>query len=218
VALAYVNHRSIHNALRANEQSTGALYALHMADSAQAETAQALGMQSALVERQLRLRSAMSNALDTSGRSNAFYSATTKFFRLALQSAALGLGAYLALQQQISFGAIIAASILTARAFAPLELIVGAWRQFEQGRQSYNVLKKVLATLDSTRPYTSLPPPRGDLAVENVTVRAPDSERFLLMGATFRAEPGDIVGVVGPSGAGKTTLVRTLAGALTPDA
>jgi ATP-binding cassette, subfamily C, bacterial exporter for protease/lipase len=218
VGLAYVNHRAMHQALRANDQSTGAMYALQMSDSAQSETARALGMQNALVARQMRAREAMSKALGESGRVNALYASSTKFTRLALQSAALGLGAYLALQQQITAGGVIAASILAARAFAPLELIVGAWRQFEQGRQAYKSLNTVLATLEDTREYTALPAPRGALSVENVSIRSPDSDRFLLVNASFRAEPGDIVGVVGPSGAGKTTLLRAIAGAITPDA
>jgi ATP-binding cassette subfamily C protein len=217
VGLAFVNHRSMHRLLRTNDQSTGAVYALQMSDSAQNETARALGMQGALVARQMRAREAMTSALTDSGRANAIYASSTKFARLVLQSAALGLGAYLALQQQISAGAIIAASILTARAFAPLELIVGAWRQFEQGRQAYRTLNQVLLTLDGSRDHTALPAPRGVLSVESVTIRAPDSERFIVFNASFQAEPGDIVGVVGPSGAGKTTLLRAVAGAILPD-
>ncbi len=217
VTLAFANHRAMHAALRASDQTMGAMYALQIADSNQADTARALGMQEALVTRQMHAREAMSRAINDSGRNGAFYSASTKFLRLALQSGALGLGAYLALDQQISAGGIIAASILASRAFAPLEMIVGAWRQFEQGRQSYAILKNVLATLDAQRDYTALPPPQGALVAESVTVRAPTGDRFLLMGASFRAEPGDIVGIVGPSGAGKTTLLRTIAGAIVPD-
>jgi ATP-binding cassette subfamily C protein len=217
VGVAFANQAVMHKALKTNDQATGAMYSLHLADSAQGDTARALGMQSALVRRQLQTRETMSRALDVSGRSNALYSASTKFLRLTLQSMALGLGAYLALQQEISAGGIIAASILTARAFAPLELIVGAWRQFEQGRQAYKILTDVLKTQEQQRDFTALPDPRGHLSAESVTIRSPDGSRFLLMGASFRAEPGEIVGVVGPSGAGKTTLMRAIAGAAVPD-
>lgn len=217
VLIAYVNHLAMHRTLASNDQSTGAMYALQMADGAQGETARALGMQGALVRRQLRARETMTSALNDSARTGAFYSASTKFTRLALQSAALGLGAYLALQQEISAGGIIAASILASRAFAPLELIVGAWRQFEQGRSAYKVLREVLRTQENQRGFTALPAPRGSLAVENVAVRSPAGDRILLFGASFRAEPGEIIGVIGPSGAGKTTLTRVIAGAVTPD-
>ncbi len=217
IGLAIINHRAMHGALVANDQSSGAMYALQLSDSNQSETARALGMQEALVARQLRARESLSAASETAGKTNALFSALTKFLRLTLQSAALGLGAFLAVRQEISAGGIIAASILTSRAFAPLELIVGAWRQFELGRQAYATLRQVLHTQDRTREFTALPPPRGVLTAENLTIRAPSGDRFLLMGASFRAEPGDIVGVIGPSGAGKTTLLRAIAGAVAPD-
>ncbi len=217
VMIAWVNQMATHRLLRTHDQATGAMYSLQLADSAQGETARALGMQEALVRRQMRAREKMSGALHASARSSAGFSAVTKFTRLMLQSASLGLGAYLAVQQEMSPGGIIAASILVARAFAPLELIVGAWRQFEQGSQAYKVLRNVLSTQEGKRDYTSLPDPKGALAAENVSVRSPGGERFLLMGASFRIEPGEIVGVVGPSGAGKTTLMRAVSGAVTPD-
>lgn len=217
VVIAFFNQVVLHKALKANDQATGAVYSLHLADSAQGETARALGMHGALVRRQMQAREDMSRSLDESARGSAGYSASTKFVRLMLQSAALGLGAYLALQQQISMGGVIAGSILTARAFAPLELIVGAWRQFEQGRQAYRVLNDVLKTQEATRAFTALPDPQGRLSVEAVTIRAPNAERLLLRGASFKAEPGEIIGVIGPSGAGKTTLMRAIAGAVAPD-
>lgn len=217
VLIAYINQVAMHRALHANEQATGAMYNLHAADSAQGDTARALGMESALVRRQLGTREHMSGASHEANRSGAAFSASTKFVRLALQSAALGLGAYLALNQQISAGGIIASSILASRAFAPLELIVGAWRQFEQGRQAYGVLTKVLQTQEQPRNFTELPAPSANVSAENVSVRAPGGDRALLMNASFRVQPGMIVGIIGPSGAGKTTLVRTIAGALQPD-
>jgi ATP-binding cassette subfamily C protein len=217
VIIAFVNQQSIRRAMRANDQATGAMYSMQLADSAQGETARALGMQGALVHRQLEARETLSEAMSKAGGANALYSATTRFTRLALQSASLGLGAYLALQQEISAGGIIAASILTARAYAPIELIVGAWRQFEQGSQAYRVLKEVLKTQNAPREFTTLPEPSGALSVEGVSMRSPAGDRLLLSGASFRVDAGEIVGVVGPSGAGKTTLMRVIAGAVTPD-
>jgi ATP-binding cassette subfamily C exporter for protease/lipase len=217
VVIAFVNQRAVQGAMKANEEAAGAMYSLQAADTNQGETARALGMQARLVERQLKARVKLNDALNEAGASNSYYSAITKFARLVLQSAALGLGAYLAVQQQISAGGIIAASILCSRAFAPLELIVGAWKQFEQGRQAYGVITRVLLTQETQRDFTGLPNPQGALSVESVTVRAPTGDRFLLVNATFRGEPGDVIGVVGPSGAGKTTLLRAVAGAVTPD-
>ena len=216
-AIAIINHRAMHHAMKQSEDASGAMYGLQLADANQGDAARALGMQGRLVERQIKARASLNDSINTSGSANAFYSSLTKFTRLVLQSAALGLGAFLALQQEISAGGIIAASILCSRAFAPLELLVGAWRQFEQGRQAYGIITNVLRTQEAQREYTSLPDPRGMLSVESVTVRAPTGDRFLLMNASFKAEPGDIVGVLGPSGAGKTTLIRAIAGAALPD-
>jgi len=217
VAIALVNQRSMQGALKASEEASGAMYSMQIADTNQGDTARALGMQGRLAERQLKTRAALNDSINTAGVTNAFYSSTTKFARLILQSAALGLGAYLALRQDISAGGIIAASILCSRAFAPLELIVGAWRQFEQGRQAYATLTRVLRTQEGQREFTSLPHPQGALSFEGVSIRSPTGDRLLLANATFQAEPGDIIGVVGPSGAGKTTLIRAVAGAVIPD-
>ncbi len=217
IAIAFINQTRMHAALRDNEQAAGAMYSQQMSDAVHSETARALGMQEALVRRQMNTREAMTRASHSAGRSSATYSSGTKFVRLLLQSGSLGLGAWLAIDQQISAGAIIAASILTARAFAPLELIVGAWRQFEQGRQAYAILINVLKTQEAKRDYTILPAPRAHLSVENVWVRAQGGERVLLANANLKVEPGTIVGVVGPSGAGKTTLMRVISGALAPD-
>ncbi|MBS0384266.1 MAG: type I secretion system permease/ATPase [Proteobacteria bacterium] len=215
--IAYINQRASARALKANLQASSAMYALQQADAAQMETARAMGMRKALVSRQLRAREQMSQSMRDQARSGAAYASSTKFFRLLLQSSALGLGVLLALEQQISAGAIIAASILATRAFSPIELIVGAWPQFEQGRQAYAVLKAVLQTEHGARIHTSLPAPKGALSVEGVSVRAPGSDRALLFNAAFRAAPGEIIGVVGPSGAGKSTLLRAIAGAIAPD-
>ncbi len=168
--------------LRAHEQASGAMYSLQMNDAAQGEIARALGMQEALVRRQLQARETLSAGACTSPRrSTAVFSAVTKFSACCCNRLSLGLGAYLALQQEISAGGIIAASILIARAFAPLELIVGAWRQFEQGSQAYKVLNDVLATQECRREiHFAARPARRRLSAENVAVRAPSGDRLLL--------------------------------------
>src|SRR5690606_11299503 len=99
VAIAFVNQRAMREALKANEEAAGAMYGLQSADSIQSDAARALGMQRRLVERQLRMRVSLNEGINAAGSANSFYTATTKFTRLTLQSAALGLGAFLAIQQ-----------------------------------------------------------------------------------------------------------------------
>lgn len=217
VGIALLNELSLRAALRSHEEASVAAYALQSADAQNSETARALGMQDAVVQRQLTTRKTMSLTQKTTGDVSSFYTSASKFMRLALQSAALGLGAFLAVRQEISGGSIIACSILTSRAFAPLEQIVGAWRQFGQAALAFKVVSDVLETQENERVFTELSTPRGRLSVENVSVRAPQGDRLLLQGVSFRVEPGEIIGVIGPSGAGKSTLMRVIAGGFEPD-
>jgi ATP-binding cassette subfamily C protein len=138
--------------------------------------------------------------------------AVTRFVRLFLQSAALGLGAWLAIKGEISAGAIFAASFLVARALSPLEQMLGSWRSLEQARNAWRNLDSLLQRAPPTA-LTHLPLPLGALEVDRLTVMNPAGDRAILQGVSFRVAAGEIVAIVGPSGAGKSTLVRTIAGA-----
>jgi ATP-binding cassette subfamily C protein len=146
------------------------------------------------------------------------YAAATRFTRMFLQSAALGLGAWLAVEKQISAGAIIAASVLLSRALQPVEQVVGAWTVVGQARGALNNLIKLFPNKGMEVSGTRLPTPTGALALEQVAVRAPGEGPILLRGVSLRLSPGEVLGIIGPSGAGKTTLARLAAGAITPDA
>ena len=142
--------------------------------------------------------------------------ATSRFFRLFVQSAALGLGALLAIAGEISAGAIIASSVLLSRALQPIESIIGAWSSLASARAAVNRLAPQLDTLGEQRLYTAASRTGGACSkVEEVGARGRDG-RPILFGASFAAEPGHILGVIGPSGSGKTTLGRILVGALQP--
>jgi ATP-binding cassette subfamily C protein len=133
-----------------------------------------------------------------------------------LQSAALGIGAWLAVERQISPGALIAGSILTSRALAPLEQIVGSWRQLGEARNAYFSVRDLLAAAPRQMVHTILPKPTGALRVERVGIRLSD-ERPVIAEVSFAVEPGEVLGVIGASGAGKSTLARAIAGAIQPD-
>lgn len=141
--------------------------------------------------------------------------AVTKFVRISLQSLVLGLGALLAIDSQVTHvtaGGMIAASILMGRALAPVEMLIGVWKQFISSRSAYERLELLLKEFPVREQGMALPPPRGHLAVENVMTAAPGTQVAILKGVSFTLEPGEVLGVIGPSAAGKSTLARLLVG------
>lgn len=150
---------------------------------------------------------------DAAGGIGAF----AKIFRMLVQSAMLGLGAYLAIRGEISGGAMIAASIMMSRALAPVEIAVAHWKGFVAARQGLARLQRVLdspALLPRER--LVLPAPRQALAAVNLIVAAPGREAPILQGVSLRLEAGQGLGVIGPSASGKSTLVRALVGVWRP--
>jgi PrtD family type I secretion system ABC transporter len=139
-------------------------------------------------------------------------SSVTKFVRIFLQSAILGLGAYLALEQAISPGMMIASSIIIGRGLAPVEQAIGSWRQFSGARTAYKRLDELLAAFGNEPEKMQLPPPKGALAVERVVASPPGGTVPVIKGVSFALAAGEALAVVGPSAAGKSTLARLLVG------
>ena len=143
---------------------------------------------------------------------SATFGAISRVLRMLLQSAVLGLGAFLTIQGDLTAGAIIAATIASARALAPVDLAIGNWKGFVAARAAYQRLKETVVVLAETGQAMPLAPPTSSLKVENITVAAPGSGRVLLSDVSFELSAGHALGVIGPSGGGKTTLVRALTG------
>ncbi len=138
--------------------------------------------------------------------------AATKFFRTFLQTIILGVGGYLAIQREISPGGIIAGSIIIGRALQPMELAVGNWKGFVAARGAFKRLKELFELGSAPPSQMSLPKPLGTVSVENVLAAAPGQRVPILRGVNFVLPAGEVLCVVGPSGAGKTTLARVLTG------
>jgi ATP-binding cassette, subfamily C, bacterial len=184
----------------------------------QAEAVQALGMTGAAAGRWSRLRErAIAAQLSSSDRVGAF-ATTSKSFRFCLQSAMLGLGAYLVIHGQLTAGAMIAASILLGRALAPVEQAIAGWPMVLRARTGWTSLKALLATVPKTAPPTALPRPRARLRVDQVTAFPPEAQKASLQMLSFALEPGQALGVIGTSAAGKSTLARVLTGLWRPAA
>ncbi len=214
LAIAFLNERAIKAPLQqATEASSKSYQSLDQSTSA-GGVVRALGMGDALVVRHMRDRQYASHLSAEANYASGGFLVATKFTRLLLQSVALGLGAFLAIEQKISPGAIFAASLLVTRAMAPVEQAVGAWRNVVQARAAWKSVHDLLAGAPMEDNRTLLPPPTGHLALENVSVLNPKRDRILVRDVTFSLQPGEVLGVVGPSGAGKSTLVRAIVGAI----
>ncbi|MGR3272852.1 type I secretion system permease/ATPase [Thalassococcus profundi] len=144
------------------------------------------------------------------------FTTLTKTLRLLLQSAMLGLGAYLVLQGELTPGAMIAGSILMGRALAPIELAIGQWALVQRARKGWSNLAQLLSETPPESPRTDLPKPRAKLDVMQLTVVPPGEQQAALRLVSFAVQPGQAIGVIGPSGAGKSTLARALTGVWAP--
>jgi len=140
------------------------------------------------------------------------YSAISRVLRMLLQSSILGLAAYLTIMEQLSAGAIIAATIAAARAMAPIDLAIGNAKNMEGARSAWKRLRNTVEVLENQPEPMALPDPNASLKVENITIAAPATGRVLLSDVSFEATAGQAVGIIGPSGGGKTTLARALTG------
>jgi len=187
--------------------------------SVEAGQMRALGMQGAALGRWAELRRhALSEAISGNDSSGGF-SASARAIRLFLQSAMLALGAWLVLRSELSAGGMIAASIILGRALAPLDQVIGGWPQVQAARAARARLRALLAATPAETPRTKLPQPKGHLAVKGLALRIPGAEGnsgFVLRDVTFGMRPGQALGVIGDSGAGKSSLAEALVGIWPP--
>jgi ATP-binding cassette subfamily C protein len=182
----------------------------------EAETVQALGMAASGISRwQVARRLALAKDIAAAGVAGGF-GALTRTLRLVLQSAMLGLGAFLVLRGELTAGAMVAGSILMGRALSPIEMAVGQWAVIQRAADGWQRLDQLLSRVPAPHPRTALPRPRAVLEVEGLTIAAPGDRTPLLRQVSFRLEPGQALGVIGPTGAGKSTLARALTGVWQP--
>lgn len=178
------------------------------------EAMHALGMRGILRKRWATVQQEALDYQTAASDSGGKLSTASRVVRLLVQSAMLALGAYLAINREISAGAIIAASIIMGRGLAPIEQAVGNWQQFLGARKAIERLSKMLAQIPAETEKMPLPPPKGNLEVDSVIVMVPNQEKPLLAGVSFKVSPGMGLGVIGPTGAGKSTLARVLTGVI----
>ena len=182
----------------------------------ESEMVHSLGMRGAAFDRWQIARGASLDATIAATDASGTFTSMTKAFRLFLQSAMLGLGAYLVLQGELTPGAMIAGSILLGRGLAPIEMIVNQWAVYQKGREGWGKLAILLGSIMPEPKRTNLPKPTARLIADQVTMLPPGGQQATLRAISFAVEPGQAVGIIGTSGAGKSTLARALTGVWKP--
>lgn len=178
------------------------------------EIVRSQGMSASMGERWHKVQNeALSQTIAASDWTGSF-SALTKAFRLFLQSAMLAVGAWLVLQGELTPGAMIAGSILLGRALAPIEQSIGQWAVVQRAKTGWRDISELLASIPEQKSTTVLPVPKASLVFDSVTVFAPGTKKPTIAGISFALEPGQVLGVIGNSGMGKSTLAKAMVGLL----
>jgi ATP-binding cassette subfamily C exporter for protease/lipase len=212
IGLAYLNEKVSHKPLA--EANTMSLAANNLATNnlRNAEVIESMGMLPNLMGRWFKLHSRFLNLQAEASEKAGMVGAATKFVQVSLQSLILGLGALLVLENKITPGMMIAASILVGRALAPVQQLIAVWKSFAATRSAYERLSGLLAMNPARDAGMPLPKPQGAITVEAVVAAPPGAQTAVIKGLSFAVAPGDVLGVIGPSGSGKSTLARLLVG------
>jgi len=183
-----------------------------------AETIQAMGMMPAVIKRWFTENQDMLNLRSKANVRTGTISACSKSLRLILQIVMLGAGAFFVVLGQLTPGVMIAGAILLARALAPIDQSLNAWRQLIAVRQAYQRLRDYFSLPTLRKSTMKLPKPRGNLSIEKILFTVPGREKFILDNINFQLKSGEMLVIVGPSASGKTSLARIIVGAIKPNA
>ncbi len=216
ILLTLLNQRMTEGPINRTNQLT--MQAERMSDliKTEAEAVQAMGMTGAAFDRWHRARNAALEQGLAAGDLGSRFGSVSRTFRMFLQSAMLGAGAWLVLKGELSGGAMIAGSILMGRALQPIEQAVGQWAIVTRAREGQRRLAELLSRVPDEPERTELPRPKAVLEAQGLTVVPPGETQAVLRMVSFRLDPGQALGVIGPSGAGKSSLARALIGVWKP--
>ena len=216
--LALLNELLTRHPLGEAHQAAGRTQQRAEAALRNAEVIRAMGMCDGVIRLWRRETLGTREASRVAGARGAAIHALSKFSRLFVQTGILGVGAWLVIQHEASPGAMFASSFLLGRALVPVENAIGTWKSLVAARLARHRLGELVETLADDKPGMALPAPAGSLVVERVVFVPPGADEPTLRGVSFALPPGEVLGIVGPSAAGKSTLARLIAGSWTPTA
>jgi len=183
-----------------------------------AEVIRAMGMGEGVLRLWRRESTGTMEAQRAAGTRGVAVLALSRFSRLTVQTVILGAGAWLVIQHEASAGAMFASTFLLGRALAPVENAIGTWKSLVAARVARRRLAELVSAMPAEEVGMELPRPQGELVVERVVFVPPGGDEPTLRGVSFELAPGEVLGVIGPSAAGKSTLARLIAGTWTPTA
>ena len=181
-----------------------------------AEVVRSMGLAKFATQRWYKFHRATLEYNFSASNFNTVISNSTRTFRMALQVALTGLGAWFVIDGQMSAGGIIAVSILSSKALAPFDTAVSIYHSWTGVKKSYKRLAEIDKQVITSQSAVLLPAPKGHLILDKITYQDHDNHRWLLRGINITIEPGKSIGIIGLSGSGKTTLARLIVGVLIP--
>lgn len=212
VCFAVINEKSTGSKLKeSNEQLSRSQNSIRQ-NLANAEVIESMGMLDSLRQRWLNTQYKVLVLQNIASERAGAITSISKTTRMLVQSLILGVGAYLAINNEITPGLMIAGSILLGRALAPIDQMIGAWKGFVAARGQFERLEDIFSRAADEPEKMSLPTPRGEIRFEQAIIAPPGTQTAVIKGISFAVDPGEIVGILGPSAAGKSTLARGLLG------
>ena len=215
--LAWLQDRATHSALKEQSQASIKSYSFTDAALRNAEIVRALGMLPTLGAAWAHFRQVALQMGVVASQRSSFYAAAIRFVRMSIQILIIALGAWLIIVGDIAPGLLFANMILSSRALAPIDRIMGSWKALFEGAQAYGRLKAVLDEYESPVPATQLPTPTGKIAFEGVSFAPQGAASLVIVNMSVLINPGEMVGIIGPSGAGKSSMLRLMCGIWKPN-
>lgn len=214
--MAYLNEKLANKRIKQVNDMQTAFFTKTSNLTNSSEAIIAMGMKSNVIKKLFVDRIKMRDFSYQANAAGFYISSITKLIRMLIQIITMAVGAILVIYNKMSAGGIIATSILAGKALAPFDALVNIWQQFINAKKSYDRLNKSVKEINVESDKTELPEPTGKIKLENISFKAEDNNKLILKSINIEANPGEIIAIIGPSGGGKTTLSRLMAGIIEP--